>query len=1150
MYNRGDMAHPDIAALVQEAKARKWADRDLTQHADDLAQELLDRSQKLLTADERTLLNALTRMVEDEKNRRFVENFCTQVLAPQDIAVQAENLHRLLTEFGGVPSIFGTMAKLRLKAAGLAARSMQAAAIAEAQRVFRRTFAELTLPTRVDKVNRQAREFGKQGITLLLNPLVPAVYGPKSAARYRANLEGILSKQAGVGIVLQPERLNARPDCYAPEVTAKQLAEEIRTVLRAAKNENGTRPISVECGTMATRSVVFQALKQALSDKEFYRADIMVELPAYLTESPALLRDWEEWATARAAKGGNPLKVLLLKGSHLEAEKICAATYGKPHAVSSGKAETEARYLRLMQAAVSADPKAITPAFGTHNLYNIAYALLSWGSSGRKGMPTFVFLAGMANHTARLLTGAGASVSLVYGVSSDDEQDAFEHYLASIAEELSRPDSFTTAATDKGWNRLRQNFLAATTRREEPDGGEPLPSSALPGALDRAYVADLYTAAAQEVERTQPPLPLVVNGQTCDSPLTCISRSPSAPGIEDYRFIAADFPAIDRVMEAAALPTAPADERRKDLLRLARELEKQRLPLIAAMIRDAGYTAADADAEMRDAIDVCRLYELHSRADGLCDGTEAQPLGVVTVSPGATHPVSEAVAGIAAAWVMGNAVVYKPADCNELLGDRLHQVLQAAGMKEPALQLLPCLDKQWADKAMSHLRTAAAIHGSGAAPTPALQQRNLFTRHLCSPTGRTTLYISDRGDWHNAVRDLSRCALARSGAAPTFPGVLLVHEAVYTNEHFFNALKDAFRAVAAHAGHRESPGIGPIPHPLTPEQVAQLTTVQDDETWLLQPHTSELGSQIWTPGIRCGVKPGSLFLQHAGGLPLFGLMRVQSLDQAIALQTELSDGPAAAIYSNSEEEIHRWSQAIGVGNLFVNCCPAPFPAVQPFGGQGTGAGALTPQSFGPNYLTALARWKETARPQHRGKLRTTAFAPWEVITPKPSPDELTRLTAAADSISYWWQEEFSLRHTTSPAPGQEVTREYLPRPVCLRVEESTTDSDLCIALMAALRAGCSIRLSTHATRPWMHATLRPFDITIIAETREGYEERFPEFAAEHLFLLDPAAPVSTLRAAAAHRVPICTEPIPANARIGMLPFLRERTITTATRHFE
>ena len=34
------MAHPDIAALVQEAKARKWADRDLTQHADDLAQEL------------------------------------------------------------------------------------------------------------------------------------------------------------------------------------------------------------------------------------------------------------------------------------------------------------------------------------------------------------------------------------------------------------------------------------------------------------------------------------------------------------------------------------------------------------------------------------------------------------------------------------------------------------------------------------------------------------------------------------------------------------------------------------------------------------------------------------------------------------------------------------------------------------------------------------------------------------------------------------------------------------------------------------------------------------------------------------------------------------------------------------------------------
>lgn len=1144
------MAHPDIAALVQESRKRKWADRDLTQHADDLAQELLDHSQKLLTADERALLTALTRMVEDEKNRRFVEDFCTQVLGPQDMGVQAENLHRLLADFGGVPAIFGTMAKLRLKAAGLAARSMQAAAIAEAQRVFRRTFAELTLPTRVEKVNQRVRDFGKQGLSLLLNPLVPVVYGPKSAARYRANLEGILSKQAGVGIVLQPERLNARPDCYAPEVSAKQLAEEIRTILQAAKAGDGTRPVSVEFGTMATRSIITQALKQVLAEKEFYHADVMVELPAYLTESPALLRDLEEWAGARAAKGGSPLKVLLVKGSHLEAEKVCAATYGMPHAVSSSKAETEARYLRLTQAAVSASPKAITPVFGTHNLYNIAYALPAWGSSGRKGLPPFVFLAGMANHVGRLLANAGAPVSLVYGVSGDGEQDAFEHYLATVSEELARPDSFTSASNDLGWNRLRQIFLAATTRREEPNGGEALSSSALPGALDRAYVADLYTAAAQEVERTQSPLPLVINGQPCDSPLTCISRSPSAPGVEDYRFVAADFPAIDRVMESAELPSASPEERRKDLLRLARELEKQRLPLIAAMIRDAGFTAADADAEMRDAIDACRLYELHSRADGLCDGTEAQPLGVVTVNPGSTHPVADAVAGIAAAWVMGNAVVYKPADCNELLGHRLHEVLQAAGMKEPALQLLPCLDKQWANKAMSHARTAAAIHGSDAAPTPALQQRNLFTRHLCSPTGRTTLYISDRGDWHHAVRDLSRSALARSGAAPTFPGILLVHEAVYTNDLFFHALKDAFSAVVAHAGHRESPGIGPIPHPLTPEQVAQLTTVQDDETWLLQPHTGELGSQIWTPGIRCGVKPGSLFLQHAGGLPLFGLMRVSSLDQAIALQTELSDGPAAAIYSNSEEEIRRWSQAIGTGNLFINCCPAPFPAVQPFGGQGTGAGALTPQSFGPNYLTALARWKETARPQHRGKLRTTSFAPWEILSPKPSPDELTRLTAAADSISYWWQEEFSLRHTTSPAPGQEVTREYLPRPVCLRVEESTTDSDLCIALMTALRAGCRILLSTHATRPWMPTALRPFDITITAESRSEYEARFPEFAAEHLFLLDPAAPASSLQAAAALQLPLCTAPVPANARIGMLTFLRERTVTTATRHFE
>ena len=201
------MAELDIQAQLAEAKKRKWDDRTLAQRAADMAQELLLTSLKSMRSDERTLVSALSRLATDKKNLRFVQELCSGVFHVTDPAEQVENLRRLLAEHGGVPAIFSTMGKLRFKAATMAARSMQGAAIAEVQRIFRSTFGDLTLPTLADKVAKRVKEVAKDGMTLALNPLVPQVFGHKSAEKYYKHLEAILTKQDGVGIVVQPWRL-------------------------------------------------------------------------------------------------------------------------------------------------------------------------------------------------------------------------------------------------------------------------------------------------------------------------------------------------------------------------------------------------------------------------------------------------------------------------------------------------------------------------------------------------------------------------------------------------------------------------------------------------------------------------------------------------------------------------------------------------------------------------------------------------------------------------------------------------------------------------------------------------------------------------------------------------------------------------------
>ncbi len=1157
------MGDVDISARLAEAGKRKWDDRTLAQRAADLATELLMLSIKNLHSDERTLLSALSRLATDQRNRRFVHDLCGQVFRAPDPATQAACLKKLLADFGGIPTLFSTVGRLRLRAAAMAAGSMQGAAMAEVRRIFRATFGELSLPTQVEKVNRRVRDLGKDKLTLALNPLSPEVFGNKSAERYQRHLEAILSKQEGVGITVEPWRLVPGISPYRPNQAARVLADRLKELIRLSLKGGDARPIIVETGTSDIIPVVIEGFKQALSGSAFRQANITLELPGYLRQSPALLRELTEWAQARAAKGARPLSVMLDKGSHLAAERACTYLYGEANAAAATKAETDTRYKQLLHQAMAANAKAIRPALATHNLFDLAYGLLDWARNGRSGLPDIVLTAGLGNHIGRMLSRAGARVTLVVGVASEQSEAEFENYLLHIIREAAIPESLLSAGyapepNSMPWNRMRQQFLASLSGREEPHSTDPrrraedalLPSGTLATALDRAGMDALISAAAERgQEATAPALPLTIGGEVVETPLTGIHRSLTAAGVEEYRFTCADYKAVDRVLQLASRATAneptALDERRRQLLQLARVLEKHRQELCALLVVDAGFTLADADLELRNAADACRFYEKSAVQDGLLDGTLPLPLGVVVVASDRAHPLAHAVSGIAAAWMAGNCIIFKPTPASLRLGCKLAELAAEAGFTYPRFNIISCLDNQIADKLMVAPQADATLLPGNAALAARLAAAAPGKPILCASAGLASVYLAQGCNWQQAVHELTQAAFRRSGQSTTCPRVVFVDASVYDNQLFMNALKDAVSSLSAQPGWTEAANLGPLSRPLTEEQKRLLTEPQDEETWLVRPHAQGLNSQIWTPGAITGVKAGSpLTTSAARELPLLALIRVTSAAEAITQQKRVSAAGAAAIYAPDEALITQWSQSMssahdGVYALFINCCPQERPGLLPEPATALPARHPSPMAGGLHYLTALCHWQENARPQRRGKQRHIPFSPWESLMPKPSPDDTMRLTAAADSISYWWENEFGQQHESTTYEGETITRRYIAHPVCLRAEKATSDIDLAIAIMAALTAGCELQLSVAAQRPWMPRALEPLGLTVHVEPREEFESRFADLAGRGICVRDTAATEATLRHATEAGLQLCTDSVLANGRLELLHYLRE-----------
>ena len=270
------------------------------------------------------------------------------------------------------------------------------------------------------------------------------------------------------GIYAQTHALNYEESF--PELVKRMCALYQKAIDFPYVDENGVKRskfVNLDMEEYKDAHFTLRLFKEVLSRPEFknYSAGIVVQ--AYLPDAYEFQTELLDFAKARMADGGAPLKMRLVKGCNLEMETVISSLRGWPNPVRTSKTEVDANYLHILERALLPEnAKALHVGVASHNLFTIAHAYLLSRKLGSAEYMTFEMLEGMADHVWRAQSQLGNHVILYAPVVKDEHFLNAVSYLVRRMDENTAPDNFLTHSfnlkpgTDT-WRFLQNQFEEA-----------------------------------------------------------------------------------------------------------------------------------------------------------------------------------------------------------------------------------------------------------------------------------------------------------------------------------------------------------------------------------------------------------------------------------------------------------------------------------------------------------------------------------------------------------------------------------------------------------------------------------------------------------------------------------------------------------------
>lgn len=413
--------------------------------------------------------------------------------------------------------------------------------------------------------------------------------------------------------------------------------------------------------------------------------------------------------------------------------------------------------------------------------------------------------------------------------------------------------------------RRTQNRLAEKLEPSRPEmkwdefENEPDTDWALPQNSHRAE----QIVARQENEVGS--IPLIIGGDDLFAGASGYGHcfDPSRPCEVLARYRIATLEQIDRAVACAkAAPdgwrSLPFEQRSAILGATAAELRHARSKLIRAAVANTGKVVSEADPEVSEAVDFVEFYRASARLFQEMAQLDVTGRGIFAVISPWNFPIAIPCGGMAAALAAGNTVILKPASDSVMVAWELCQCFWRAGVSKRVLQFVPCPGNGPGARLVSHPDVAGVILTGGTTTALRMLQSRSDLRLFAETGGKNATIVTALSDRELAIKHVVHSAFSHGGQKCSATSLLLLEAEVYDDPEFKSKLCDAVESLRVGSAWRLSTQIGPLIRPPSGDLEAALKTLEPGETWAVMPRQEGDNPNLWSPGVKYGVQPGTV----------------------------------------------------------------------------------------------------------------------------------------------------------------------------------------------------------------------------------------------------------------------------------------------------
>jgi 1-pyrroline-5-carboxylate dehydrogenase len=466
--------------------------------------------------------------------------------------------------------------------------------------------------------------------------------------------------------------------------------------------------------------------------------------------------------------------------------------------------------------------------------------------------------------------------------------------------------------------------------------------------------------------------PLIIGGKRVETDGEVVSVNPSNPSQVVGRTGRATEREADMALETATKSfdvwskTQP-EARARILLRAAAIMRRRKFEMLAWEVHEGGKPWAEADAQVAEAIDFLEYYarEMLRLKDGVdiysIPGEESryfyQPMGVGVIIAPWNFPTAILTGMSSAAVVTGNTIVMKPSEYTSVIGAKVAEIFEEAGLPEGVLNFCPGLGAEIGDYLVGDARTRfVSFTGSVATglrinelAAKQIENQRWVKRVIVETGGKDAMIVDERADLDAAAADIVKSAYGYSGQKCSAASRAILHRDVYDEV----LAKVVEKARDLNVGVPESADVemGPVISEQQFEKVSgYIETGKEEAERILGEDPGDPGNGYFvSPTIYGGVDPKARIAQEEIFGPVLSVIPARDFDEALAIANDNPYGLTGGVYSKNRYHLERARHEFKAGNVYFNRgITGALVGVQPFGGYGLSG--TDSKAGGPDYL--------------------------------------------------------------------------------------------------------------------------------------------------------------------------------------------------------